>query len=188
MDSLSTRLYEGDEKALTQLRDELSKKLHVFAISYVRCDFTAEDLVQDTFIKLWESRQDIIKYSNIGSFIYTILRNKCLDYLKHKTIELKYSQQTSSEYLYLQANMYALEDESINIITDAQISKALSEAVKKLPHHSKVVFIMSRYNGLRNSEIAEELSISVKTVEYHMTRAISFLKKEMEKYFIFLFL
>ena len=187
MDNLQKRIHSGDEKALSQLRTEWSHKLSVFALSYVRCRFTAEDLVQDTFIKLWESRQDIARYDSVGSFVYTILKNKCLDYLKHKTIELKYNQQSSSEYIYLQANKYALEDESINIITDAQIRKALSNAVGKLPRHCREVFIMSRYNGLKNQEIAMELSISVQTVEYHMTRAISFLKKEMEEYFILIY-
>jgi len=187
MDSLQKRIHSGDEKALSQLRIEWSHKLSVFALSYVRCSYTAEDLVQDTFIKLWESRQDINKYDSIGAFVYTILKNKCLDYLKHKTIELRYNQQSSSEYINLQANKYALEDESINIITDAQINKALTDAVRKLPRPCRDVFIMSRYNGLKNQEIANELSISVKTVEYHMTRAIAFLKKEMEEYFIFLY-
>lgn len=188
MERDSGKLQSGNEEAYLSLVNEWSSKLKIFAISYVRCNNIAEDLVQETFIKIWESRNDIAKYDNVGALIYTILRNKCLDYLKHKTIELKYNQSRSSEYIYLVANKYALEDESINIITNSQINKALVSAINKLPDHCRKVFIMSRFKQLKNSEIANELSISIKTVEYHKTKAISFLKKEMEEFFLFIFL
>lgn len=188
MENLLTRLSRGDDCALLLLKNEWYHKLSVFARSYVRSSFVAEDMVQDTFIKLWESREDLAKYENIGSFLYTVLKNRCLDYLKHKTLELAYNQQSSEDYIYLLANKYALEDESINLITDAQIKKALLDAVRKLPHSCRNVFILSRFKELKNTEIAEELSISVKTVEYHMTRAISFIRKEMEDYLILFYL
>lgn len=187
MDLDLSRLQSGNEDAFITLVNEWSSRLKIFAHSYVHCDSDAEDLVQETFIKLWESKKDIAKYDNIGAFIYTILKNKCLDYLKHKTVEVKYSQNVTSEYIYLVTNKYALEDESVNIITDSQINEALVNAIEKLPYNCRKVFILSRFKQLRNSEIAKELSISIKTVEYHKTKAISFLKKEMEEFFIFIF-
>lgn len=86
----------------------------------------------------------------------------------------------------MKANIYALEDKSINIITEEQIKKALLKAIDKLPQPRKNIFIMSRFRGMKNAEIAKRMSLSVKTIEYHITKAISFLRSKLEDYYIYI--
>ena len=69
-----------------KLRKEWGEKLHLFAYSYVHSAVVAEDLVQDVFLKILEQNVDLSEYRSLESFMYTILRNKCLDYIKHKVV------------------------------------------------------------------------------------------------------
>jgi len=187
MRDLASKIRTGDEKALEYLKNEWNQRLMTFARSYVRSRDVSEDLIQDTFIKVWETRELLERENYLVPYMFTILKNKCLDYLKHKTVELKYNNRTSEDYCYLIANLYALEDKSINIITESQIKEALFAAIKKMPQPRRDIFIMSRFKDLKNYEIAQELSISVKTVEYHISRAVSFLREELKDYFILLY-
>lgn len=163
-------------------------RLKIFASSYVRDNNASEDLVQDTFLKIIESEINLEECENIGALLYTILKNKCLDFLKHKLVEYKHNSAMLMEYNLLLTNQYALEDNSINIITNNQIKKALNEALDKLPEQTRKVFILCKYQHLKYDEIAQELKISVKTVEYHMSKAFSFLRKEMRGFYVLIYL
>ncbi len=176
------------EKEIIRLKEEWYGKLNVFAVSYVRNMHDAEDLVQDTILKLWESGIDIAACDNIGALLYTILKNKCLDYIKHKIVELKHNDAMTGEYNSLLANRYALEDDSITIITNNQIKEALNNALMKLPKQTRDVFVMNKFKDLKYREIAESLSISVKTVEYHISKAFALLRKEMGGYYALLYM
>ncbi|MEG0517362.1 MAG: RNA polymerase sigma-70 factor [Bacteroidales bacterium] len=176
------------EQEFARLKEQWYARLRTFAISYVRDGETAEDLIQDTILKIWESGVDISSCENIGALLYTILRNKCLDYIKHKLVELKHASFITEEYNSLLTNQYALEDNSIHIITNNQIKEALNTALQKLPRQTRDVFVMNKFNDLKYKEIAEELSISVKTVEYHISKAFSLLRKEMGGYYTLLYL
>lgn len=178
----------SQEQEFARLKEQWYARLRTFAISYVRDGHAAEDLIQDTILKIWESGVDIPSCENIGALLYTILRNKCLDYIKHKLVELKHANAVVQEYDLLLANQYALEDSSIHIITNNQIKEALNKALQKLPRQTRDVFVMNKFNDLKYKEIADELSISVKTVEYHISKAFSLLRKEMGGYYTLLYL
>lgn len=178
----------ADEQEIIRLKEAWYDRLRIFALSYIRDPLDAEDLVQDTLVKLWESRIDLTVCENIGALLYTILKNKCLDYIKHRVVRLRHDMQMQAEYNFLLTNQYALEDESINIITNNQIKEALSIALAKLPEQTRNVFVMSKLKGRKQKEIAEELGVSIKTVEYHIGRAFMLLKKELGGYYTLLYL
>jgi RNA polymerase sigma-70 factor (family 1) len=159
-------------------------KLKIFANAYIHSETTAEDLVQDTFLKLIESDTKITDYHNIGAILFTILKNKCLDYIKHKTVVEKHHESVTENYEYMVANKFALEDDSIRIITRNEIRKALKEAIDKLPEQTRKIFVMNKLKEKKYKEIAQILNISEKTVEYHISKAFSFLRKEMGDYYI----
>ncbi len=187
MKDLVSKIRSGDERVFEYIKNEWTWRLRVFARSYVRLDDVSEDLIQDTFIKFWETRGSFENENLLAPYLFTILRNKCLDYLKHKTVEQKYNATATDNYNYWLANMYALEDSSINIITENQIRKAFFDAVAKMPQPRRDIFIMSRFRDMKNTEIADEMSVSVKTVEYHITKSISFLREELKDYFVLLY-
>lgn len=187
MEDLVSKIRLGDEKVFEYIKKEWGQKLRIFARSYVRLNGVSEDLVQDTFIKFWEARRTFENEKMIAPYLFTILRNKCLDYLKHKVVEQKFNDITTENYNYWLANIYALEDPSISIITENQIKKALFDAINKMPQLRREIFIMSRFKDMKNQEVAEEMGVSVKTVEYHMTKAISFLREELKDYFVLIY-
>ena len=169
-----------------KLRKEWGEKLHLFAYSYVHSFEVAEDLVQDVFLKILEQNMDLSGYRNAGSLLYTILRNKCRDYIKHKRVEESHIGDVA-ESNYLKASKYALEDESIKIITDNEIRKILRSAIDSLPGQTREVFILSKFKDKKYQEIADMLGISSRQVEYHIAKAMSLLKERMGEYYILVF-
>lgn len=170
---------------IAKLQKEWEGKLRLFAYQYVRSYPIAEDLVQDVFLKLIESDIDPYQYKNIGSLLYTILRNKCINYIKHKLVEEKYLYSVS-ELNYLTAHQIALEDDSIQMITNNEINKMLRDAIMSLPDLMREVFILNKFKKKKYKEIAELLGISPRSVEYQMSKATSMLKKLLGPYYILL--
>ncbi len=166
-----------------RLRKEWGDKLRLFAYSYVHSMSVAEDLVQDVFLKILEHNVDVSAYNNAGSLLYTILKNKCLDYIKHRTVEENHAQDVVQAN-YLLANRYALEDDSIKIITDNEIRKILRESINSLPDSTREVFILSKFKEKTYQEIADMKGMSVRQVEYHLFKAMNLLKEKMGKYYI----
>ncbi len=168
---------------LGKLRKEWGDRLQLFAYSYVHSFAVAEDLVQDVFLKLLEQDIDISGYNNVGSLLYTILRNKCLDYIKHKIVEENHAGDVA-EMNYLKASKYALEDDSIRIITDNEIRRILRDAIYALPEQTREIFILSKFKEKKYQEIADMLGISTRQVEYQLSKAMSMLKDKMGEYYI----
>ncbi len=166
-----------------KLRKEWGEKLHLFAYSYVHSAVVAEDLVQDVFLKILEHKINLSEYNNVGSLLYTILRNKCLDYIKHKMVEENHIRDVMDAN-YLVASKYALEDDSIKIITDNEIHKILREAIDALPDTTREIFVLSKFKEKKYQEIADIYGISERQVEYHIYKAMSLLKDKMGKYYL----
>ena len=170
---------------IARLQKEWGERLLTFAYSYVHSYPVAEDLVQDVFLKIIESDIDLAKYNNSGALLYTILRNKCLDYIKHKMVEEKHLLDVSQAN-YLKANKYALEDDSIKFITDNEIHRILKEAINSLPDETKRIFILHKFNDKKYKEIAIICGISQRAVEYQLTKAMQILKKKLGEFYILL--
>lgn len=170
-----------------KLKNEWGDKLEMFAYSYVHSWPVAEDLVQDTFLKLLESRTDVSKIENAGSFLYAILKNRCLDWIKHKLVEEKHITDIQ-QMNYLKASKYALEDDSISYITDIETYRILKSAIDSLPQKTKEIFVLNKLRKKKYSEIALLYGISQRSVEYQITKAMSLLKKRMGAYYIILLL
>lgn len=168
-----------------RLRNEWGERLRLFAYSYVHSMEAAEDLVQDVFLKILEQNIDLHKYNNVGSLLYTILKNKCLDYIKHKLVEESHIQDVA--YVnYLRASKYALEDDSSKIITDRETLHILRKAIDSLPPDTRKVFILSRFKEKTYKEVAEHLNITPRQVEYHLYKAMSHLRAKIGECLIIL--
>lgn len=163
-----------------RLRKEWGERLCMFAYSYVHSMDVAEDLVQDVFLKILEQKIDLREYNNAGSFLFTILKNKCLDYIKHKAVEVNHMQDVAQAN-YLIADKYALEDDSMKIITENETRKQLKEAINSLPHNVKEIFIQSKFKDKTYKEIADKYGITTRQVEYQLFKAMQMLKDKMDR-------
>ncbi|MGO4770731.1 RNA polymerase sigma factor [Flavobacterium sp. W22_SRS_FK3] len=171
--ALIESLKNGDEKAYTYLIDSYHHKLCVYANSLVKNIYSAEDIVQNVFIKVWEQRARLKSDHAIKSFLYKLVYNEFIDlYRKNQSL-------FSLEKTYHDAlNSVVLEDDHESF---QRILKVVNKEIESLPPKCKEVFILSKREGLSNIEIAEHLDVSIKTVEAQITKAFSILRSSLEE-------
>ena len=137
----------------------------------------ANDLVQETFCKLYEGHADLNIHLSIKSYLYKSVYNSCLNELKHRKVVNNY---VDREMLNFYFSEIIQTPEAELALLDEDINNALQEAIDKLPERCREIFVLSKMDEMSNKEIAEYLSISVKTVEIQMTKALSRLRMELE--------
>lgn len=160
------------EKKFEEVFRAYFKELHRYAFKILGDSDTAEETVQQIFLKLWEKdwQQDI--HTSVRPYLYRAVYNESLNLIKREQRKVKYEmyQQYSSGN-----DMYAQQ-------SDSELRKQLHVALSKLPEKSRVVFEMSRFQDLKYQEIADELTLSLKTVEGHMTKALKHLRLHLADY------
>lgn len=154
-------------------------KMFGFAKNYILADEDAENIVQDVFLVLWEKKDELeISYTLI-TFLFTLVKNRCLNFLRHKLIEEEYNTQMKEE---LSFKLYSLESLDYSYYSEKELRERIQQALATLPERCREVFIKSRIEGLKYKEISEELGISVNTVENQMVTALKKLRIELKDY------
>lgn len=165
-------------------------KLVRFSREYVVSTEDAENIVQDIFMYLWEHRDMLESLTNPNAFLFTLTKNRCIDFYRHKvrTESKKESLDALSER-ELKLKMEALQQFDENMFTVDDIDALLNKAIAHLPEKCRQVFILSRMEGMKYEEIATQLNISVNTVQNHIVTALRKLKVELKDYLpLFLFI
>lgn len=163
-----------------KLFKEQYEKLCSIANQYLKDLEAAEEVVQSTFVRFWETREKLNIEKSHASYLSVAVRNSCLNQLKHLKIKEAYKADNKREMEYEE-----LRTEESN--TDELVDK-IKSAIEKLPEGRRKIFVLSRYEGLKYREIAERLNISVKTVENQMGSALKFLKSNLAEYIVSLLL
>lgn len=172
---LFSQVKEGNEKAFEQLFKTYYANLVNYAFLILKEKAGAEEAVQDMFFKIWENRESIEIKSSFKSYCFRAVHNQCLNVVKHVNIREEYKQFNESERQYDEQNQ---EDRS----GEFELERKIAEAIESMPEVRKKVFKLSRVDGLKYREIAEQLGISVKTVEIHMSKALASLRKDLGEY------
>ena len=133
---------------------------------------SAEDLLQDVFITIWERRYQLREDASIKSFLFTIARRAALNYLRHNKIVLRF--QVEQKNNVSEAQPEYLEVERV------EFQNILMNAIVNLPVKSRLAFMMNRFEELTYHEIADRLNISVKTVESRMGKALRLLRESLQ--------
>ena len=167
-------------------------RLFLFAKEYVLFDEEAENIVQDIFLMLWEKREALRVDVSLTAYLFTLVKNKCIDFLRHQMVEQMYSENVKHEYNEeLNVKLLALESFDHNFSSEEDIETLLRNAIDKLPERCRLIFIKSRIEGKKYKEIAEELNLSVNTVEGQISIALKKLREELKDYLpllLFLFI
>lgn len=189
MNLIIKQLQDGNEKVFEQIVREYWPRMFKFALIYTQNNETSQELVQDTFLVLWNNRAILKDNTNLITYLMVVLRNKCLNLLEQARIRQLYIEEIDDETIYQRANLYVLQDEASQIVESEDLHKAIERALSKLPDKTREIFMLSRYDGLKNQQIAETKNISQKTVEYHISKALQILKEELpQEYSIWIFL
>ena len=180
------------EKArLNQQKGEYEKvyaiyfpKLVRFSETYILSRNDAENLVQDVFLYLWEHPELLDSLKNIKAFIFTMVKNKCIDYLRKQT-QGKYQTRpfTEIEENELTLRLYSLQSFDEDILSHTEIDTIIQKAIYSLPARCREIFILSRFKGLKHKEIASLLNVSTHTIESQIAIALRKLKVELKHYF-----
>ena len=167
------------------------KRSFLFVKSYVRDDMVAEDIVSEALIRFWETtKKETVEHPM--SLLLAILKNGALNYLKHQTVKDSATESISSKMIrdlnYRITTLQACDPEEIY---SSEITGIVEKTLQSLPEQTRRIFEMSRYESIPVKEIAQELSLSTKSVEYHITKALKLLRVALKEYlplFYFLFM
>lgn len=157
-------------------------RLHRFAKEYVLDNEDAENIVQDIFLNIWEKKDVLNIRVSLTSYLFSLVKNKCLDFLRHQLVVDEYKNDLSLKLTALELLNYTLSAEE-------DIERIVKEAIDKLPERCRLIFLKSRIEGKKYSEISEELGISVNTVENQISIALKKLRVELKDFLpLFIFL
>ena len=165
-------LNQGDEDAFHTLFVNYQPRLYRFLWAKVRAVDVAEDLVQETFLRVWRARERLDSTQNIEVYLFKIANNVLIDYLRknQKTVQLQeLSRDLDVEDVHLQSH---LEAEDMAVVAD--------RIVNAMPDKPRTAFVLSRHHGLAYHEIAKIMDITTKTVEKHISKVLRALREHLK--------
>ncbi len=172
---LVIRLIDGDEDAFCELYAAYKNRLLYFAMKFVKSRDFAEDIFQDTFTIIWQSRRFINPDASFSSYLYTIVRNRILNQIRDADKE-----NTLKERILSQAIDYT-DDTKENILAN-DLREIINKALEKLTPRQREIFEMSREAQMSHKEIADALDISVHTVQEHISVSLRTIRTFLSKY------
>lgn len=168
----------GDEAAFEKLFSTYYEPACRYVIRIIRDRDTTEEIVQATFVNLWEKRQLIRSDISFKSYVFRAAYNTALNYIKHRKV-------VSTFVARKQDRIVEIQREFVSHQPDFELQNRIKEALSDLPPQCQRVFRLSREEGLKYHEIAVELGISKKTVEVHMGKALKLLRASLKDYLVF---
>lgn len=150
------------------LFDDLYVPLCRFALKFLNNKDLAEDVVQDTFVYLWENKNRLSFTDGINQYLYTTVKNKSLNLLQKKFIKSVSLLPNDKEIMTIGSKQPTAQE----LLECKELEKILEDALNNLPEKCRIIFSMKRFGEMTNNEIAEKLNVSVKTVEAQTTIAM----------------
>jgi len=166
------RIRQGDIKEFESLFRSSYASLVRYAKTIVKDHDTAEEIVQEFFFRMWQDREKMNINNSVNGYLFRSVHNRCLHFIEHQKVVEKH-----------ESEIIASADELNEQVTDTiyynELQAKVSRVLEKLPERCSRIFSMNRFEGLKYSEIAEKLSVSVKTVELNMGKALKEFRKAL---------
>lgn len=158
-------------------------RVKYFARDYVLSEEEAENIAQDVFLEFYQKRDSLDFHINIIAYLFTSVKNKCIDYLRRKLLEQEAAAKMQEEFdLSFRMKFDSLEAFNLEGLSEDNIKNIIEKALESLPERCREIFVMSKIEGKKQKEIAEDLGVSVKTIECQMTIAYKKLREELKNY------
>lgn len=168
------KIQQGDIQEFEKLFRKMYTDLCHYAMKFLKDMDSAEEIVQDLFYHYWKNREQIKIKTSLKAYLYQATRNKCLKVIEHNAVRQKHADS-------IMLNSDEQGDPAQTLEAD-ELSEIIDKTLNQLPERNRKIFIMSRFEGLKYNEIANELSISVKTVEANMGKALKLFRANLKDY------
>ncbi|MFY0652003.1 MAG: RNA polymerase sigma-70 factor [Cyclobacteriaceae bacterium] len=169
-----TRLNIADLTSFESLFRAYYSNMVIYAFKFLRKKEEAEDLVQEVFFSLWKKKDTIELKSSLESYLFGAVKRQCQNKLRHDKVVRKY------------ANNFAISSnqsqDPYSTLVGEEMESVIKNTLDELPDQSKKIFVMNRFESKKYKEIAKELSISVKTVEAHMSKVLKLFRMKLSQY------
>lgn len=173
--NLIDQIKQGSDEAFEVLFKEYFKVLAVYAKRYLNDLDIAQDIVQEVFVKFYEQRSTLMVHTSLKALLYQSVKNRCLDHIR--------SQQTRTTH---HDNILVLSKgadvDAVDFMEQVELEEKIYRSIAELPEQCQVIFKLSRLEGKRNQEIADELNLSKRTVETQISNALKRLRKDLFSY------
>lgn len=173
--SLLAALKNGQESALDELFRDHYAYLCKAVFRVLPDTHIAEDIVQEVFYELWRKREQLKIKQSIRAYLRRAAINKTLNYIRAQKMPV-------DDEAYLPLNLSAKNASAQQHLQADELQKLINEAIDLLPERCRLIFTLSRHEGMANKEIATHLELSVKTIENQMTKALKLLKEALKSY------
>ena len=171
--ALRHRIMEGNGRAFEKVFKMYYPPLTGYAFNILKNEEQAREVVQETFVKFWERRQDIAIEQSLKAYLFRAVFNRCMNIKKHDAVKATYQSAADVSETTPESGVLSWE-------LQEQLNKALSH----LPEKCRVIFEMAKLEGKKYAEIAEELNISVKTVENQMGKALQIMRLQLKDFLV----
>jgi RNA polymerase sigma-70 factor (ECF subfamily) len=172
LETILKELSKDNESSLEELFNHYYPRLYDFSKSFLKLEQGIDDIIQEVFIRIWQNRKNIKDPSTFNSFIFTITRNLLLNELRSRLNHQNLKDEVRKSSI-------APEYAGFDHVQYRDLKNRVTELIGKLPKRQKEIFVLSRTEGLSHKEIAGKLKITTKTVEYHISLAIKYLKQNI---------
>lgn len=167
-----TSLREGDRNAFNQIFKEYNQRLYYFSLGYLKSDKEAEEIVQETFLKLWERKSFLNPDLSFHAYLFKIAFNFIQKRLFRKVKDEELKNDLADELINF-------DDHTSNLLNYHFLLEHINLLILKLPPRQKQILELRKLDGYTSAEISEMLNLSIKTVEAHLTAALKFLKESL---------
>lgn len=174
-------LAKRDENAFEQVFKMYYKNLHAYVCTILKEETYAEEIVQQVFFKLWERAENISITGPVAAYLYRAVHNESLNHLKHQKVK-------NAHQLHVAYSMKDAAEAAPKTLQAKELERRIQLALNELPEQCRTIFQMSRFEEMKYREIAEQLRISVKTVENQIGKALKILREQLVEYLPLLFL
>ncbi len=182
---LVSEIISNSESAFNIVYKKYYPRLYYFIFEFIPFHDLAENIVQDTFLTLWNKRNDLHADTNLGAYLFTVARNNCLYRLRDERYKQRFFVNATIDDSELQLNLEALSLFDSSSYMFDEIERIINKTLEELPPQCRKVFLLSRFQLKKNKEIAEDLNISVKVVEKHISKGLKLFRKALKDYLPF---
>ena len=175
IDNIAEKIKKGDLSSFEKLFRHYYQALCGYANTYLNDMDLAEEFVQDVFTILWERREAIDIETSLQSYIYKSVKNKCLMHLRHEKVKKTHAKQLEEMY-------NSTSNKTAEVSGMFELQDIINKTLNLLPDRCRKIFTMNRFEGLKYKEIAEYMSLSIKTIEADMGRALKVFRDALKDY------